>query len=88
MKKPQTFEAVRRQGAATSQVEVCSDSLNTKSEEKKFNSISYDEEHRSSPSFYKIDTSENDLEGEIREDLGKDDLHNSYIPASSFASGA
>ena len=52
-------------------VEVYSDSLNTKSEEKKY-SISNEEEilNRSSPSFYKIDDSENgEMEGVVKEDL-------------------
>ena len=71
-------------------VEVYSDSLNAKtsqSEEKKYHSTKTDEEHRSSPSFYINDVSDNEVEGEVREDL-KDTAHNSYIPASSFASGA
>jgi len=61
-----------------------SDSLNARSEDKKLNSNSNDEEHRSSPSFYKIDTSENEMEGDVREDIV---LRKSYIPISSFASG-
>lgn len=51
-----------------SMVEIYSDSLNTKSEDKKYHSNSNDEEHRSSPSFYKLNTSENEIEVEVREE--------------------
>ena len=49
-----------------------SDSLNTKSEEKKYSNSNNEEEilNRSSPSFYKIESSENgEMEGEVKEDL-------------------
>ena len=70
-------------------MEVYSDSLNattSKSEEKKCNSVN-EEEHRTSPSFYINDISDNENEGEVQEDA-KDTQHNNYVPASSFASGA
>ena len=56
-------------------VEVYSDSLNTKSEEKKYNTVNSNEEEicKSSPSFYKIDTSECENSGEVvRDDTCKD----------------
>ena len=79
----------------------------SKSEEKKCSSsVNNDyqelgEHHRSSPSFYINDVSEEEgnegnvilnsdgNEGEVPEDdLAKEPQHNNYVPASSFASGA
>ena len=57
-----TFSYVHKQQVpAGSMVEIYSDSLNTKSEEKKNNSNSNDDEHRSSPSFYKLNASGHEL---------------------------
>jgi len=67
-------------------VEVYSDSLNTKSEEKKYHSNSNEDDHRSSPSFYKISQSDQTVDGDMKDE--KRSYRNSYIPASSFASGA
>ena len=88
------FILARKSASANpgSVVEVYSDSLNTKSEEKKYASNSHEEEqYRSSPSFYKIDTEENEIEIErddTSKDVGEEGRHNHFIPASSFASGA
>ena len=69
-------------------IDVCSDSLNATVESKdKKNHSTSNEDRRSSPSFYVNDASDNEMEGEVREDA-KDTMHNNYIPASSFASGA
>ena len=74
----------------THSMEVYSDSLNTKSEEKKYlTNNSNEEERHSSPSFYKMDTEENEIAvgGEMHEDY-RDEYQQEYIKASSFASGA
>ena len=69
-------------------LEVYSDSLNNKSDDKKCPSATSTNKSNCSPSFYKVDTSDNELEGDAGLQDSKEEFRNRIIPVSLFASGA